>query len=129
MDRMPAGTKVTEEFLALQRIARQWPTAPHFEYGFMALNGDRWLLSRTSRWEEADRRLRTRNRAGGNPTKALRDHRVGSFAGTLRREVERRAPFGWCKTAAMMGDALLIYRHDNRPDIPFPGLLDLPAAA
>ena len=36
------------------------------------------------------------------------------------------APFGGAKLAAMMGDALLVYRRDDRPDIPFPGLLDLP---
>jgi 8-oxo-dGTP diphosphatase len=36
------------------------------------------------------------------------------------------APFGGAKLAAMLGDALLVYRRDDRADIPFPGLLDLP---
>ncbi len=36
------------------------------------------------------------------------------------------APFGGAKLAAMLGDALLVYRRDDNPDIPFPGLLDLP---
>jgi 8-oxo-dGTP diphosphatase len=34
--------------------------------------------------------------------------------------------FGGAKLAALLGDALLVYRRDDRPDIPFPGLLDLP---
>ena len=36
------------------------------------------------------------------------------------------AAFGGAKLAAMCGNALLVYRRDDRPDIPFPGLLDLP---
>lgn len=36
------------------------------------------------------------------------------------------APFGGAKLAAMLGDTLLVYRRDDSPDIPFPGLLDLP---
>ncbi len=35
-------------------------------------------------------------------------------------------PFGGAKLAALLGDALLVYRRDDKPDIPFPGLLDLP---
>ena len=35
-------------------------------------------------------------------------------------------PFGGTKLAALLGDALLVYRRDDKPDIPFPGLLDLP---
>jgi 8-oxo-dGTP diphosphatase len=35
-------------------------------------------------------------------------------------------PFGGAKLAALLGDALLVYRRDDRADIPFPGLLDLP---
>jgi 8-oxo-dGTP diphosphatase len=34
--------------------------------------------------------------------------------------------FGGAKLAAMLGDALLVYRRDDKPDIPFPGMLDLP---
>ncbi|KPF79109.1 hypothetical protein IP88_02655 [alpha proteobacterium AAP81b] len=36
------------------------------------------------------------------------------------------APFGGAKLAAMCGDALLVYRRDDTPGLPFPGLLDLP---
>ena len=36
------------------------------------------------------------------------------------------AAFGGAKLAAMCGDASLVYRRDDRPDIPFPDLLDLP---
>lgn len=36
------------------------------------------------------------------------------------------APFGGAKLAAMLGDALLVYRRDDKPDIPFPAMLDLP---
>lgn len=36
------------------------------------------------------------------------------------------AAFGGAKLAAMLGDALLVYRRDDNPEIPFPGLLDLP---
>lgn len=36
------------------------------------------------------------------------------------------AAFGGAKLAALLGDSLLVYRRDDRPDIPFPGLLDLP---
>lgn len=36
------------------------------------------------------------------------------------------APFGGAKMAAMLGDALLVYRRDDMPGLPFPGLLDLP---
>lgn len=35
-------------------------------------------------------------------------------------------PFGGAKLAALLGDALLVYRRDDAPGIPFPGLLDLP---
>ena len=35
-------------------------------------------------------------------------------------------PFGGAKLAALLGDALLVYRRDDAVDIPFPGLLDLP---
>ena len=35
-------------------------------------------------------------------------------------------PFDGAKLAALLGDALLVYRRDDKPDIPFPGLLDLP---
>jgi 8-oxo-dGTP diphosphatase len=35
-------------------------------------------------------------------------------------------PFGGAKIAAILGDALLVYARDDRPDIPFPGMLDLP---
>lgn len=34
--------------------------------------------------------------------------------------------FGGAKLAAMLGDALLVYRRDDKPDIPFPAMLDLP---
>lgn len=34
--------------------------------------------------------------------------------------------FAGAKLAALCDDALLVYRRDDRPDIPFPGLLDLP---
>jgi 8-oxo-dGTP diphosphatase len=34
--------------------------------------------------------------------------------------------FGGAKLAALLRDALLVYRRDDKPDIPFPGLLDLP---
>jgi 8-oxo-dGTP diphosphatase len=34
--------------------------------------------------------------------------------------------FGGAKIAAMLGDALLVYRRDDKPSIPFPGMLDLP---
>ena len=36
------------------------------------------------------------------------------------------AAFGGARLAAMLGDALLVYRRDDNPDLPFPGLLDLP---
>jgi 8-oxo-dGTP diphosphatase len=36
------------------------------------------------------------------------------------------APFGGAKLAALHGDALLVYARDDRADIPFPGMLDLP---
>ena len=36
------------------------------------------------------------------------------------------AAFGGAKIAAMLGDALLVYRRDDKPDIPFPDMLDLP---
>jgi 8-oxo-dGTP diphosphatase len=35
-------------------------------------------------------------------------------------------PFGGAKIAAILGDALLVYARDDKPDIPFPGMLDLP---
>lgn len=35
-------------------------------------------------------------------------------------------PFGGAKLAAILGDALLVYARDDRADIPFPGMLDLP---
>ena len=35
-------------------------------------------------------------------------------------------PFGGAKLAALLGDALLVYRRDDAANIPFPGLLDLP---
>ncbi len=34
--------------------------------------------------------------------------------------------FGGAKLAALLGESLLVYRRDDKPDIPFPGLLDLP---
>jgi 8-oxo-dGTP diphosphatase len=34
--------------------------------------------------------------------------------------------FSGAKLAALHGQALLTYRRDNRPDIPFPGRIDLP---
>jgi 8-oxo-dGTP diphosphatase len=34
--------------------------------------------------------------------------------------------FSGAKLAALHAGALLTYRRDNRPDIPFPGLIDLP---
>jgi 8-oxo-dGTP diphosphatase len=36
------------------------------------------------------------------------------------------APFAGAKIAAMLGDDLLVYRRDDKPDIPFPAMLDLP---
>ena len=36
------------------------------------------------------------------------------------------AAFGGARLAAMLGNALLVYRRDDSPDLPFPGLLDLP---
>ncbi len=36
------------------------------------------------------------------------------------------AVFTGAKLAALHGDSLLVYRRDNKPDIPFPGLIDLP---
>ncbi len=36
------------------------------------------------------------------------------------------AAFGGAKIAALLGDALLVYRRDDKPGIPFPGMLDLP---
>lgn len=36
------------------------------------------------------------------------------------------APFAGAKIAAVFGDALLVYARDDSPDIPFPGMLDLP---
>ncbi|MFZ4748328.1 MAG: NUDIX domain-containing protein [Sphingomonas sp.] len=36
------------------------------------------------------------------------------------------APFAGAKLAAMLGDALLVYRRDDKPGIPFPDMLDLP---
>ena len=36
------------------------------------------------------------------------------------------APFGGTRLAAMHGDALIVYRRDDSPGLPFPGLLDLP---
>ncbi len=35
-------------------------------------------------------------------------------------------PFTGAKLAAFLGDDILVYRRDDRDDIPFPGLLDLP---
>ena len=35
-------------------------------------------------------------------------------------------PFRGCKIAVLRGSELLVYRRDERPDIPFPGLWDLP---
>ena len=36
------------------------------------------------------------------------------------------ASFGGAKIAAMLGDALLAYRRDDKAGIPFPGMIDLP---
>ena len=36
------------------------------------------------------------------------------------------APFAGAKIAALLGDSLLAYCRDDKPDIPFPGLIDLP---
>lgn len=36
------------------------------------------------------------------------------------------SPFGGAKMAAIIGNALLVYARDDRPDLPFPGMLDLP---
>lgn len=36
------------------------------------------------------------------------------------------APFSGAKIIAYAGPRLLVYRRDNKPGIPFPGLLDLP---
>ena len=36
------------------------------------------------------------------------------------------SPFGGAKIAAILGDALLVYARDDRPELPFPGMLDLP---
>ena len=36
------------------------------------------------------------------------------------------SPFGGTKMAAILGEALLVYARDDRPYIPFPGMLDLP---
>ncbi|MCJ2123308.1 NUDIX hydrolase [Methylobacterium sp. J-077] len=35
-------------------------------------------------------------------------------------------PFTGAKIALILGDEILVYRRDDRPDIPFPGLWDLP---
>lgn len=35
-------------------------------------------------------------------------------------------PFGGAKMAAIQGGAVLVYARDDRVDIPFPGMLDLP---
>ena len=34
--------------------------------------------------------------------------------------------FAGAKLAALLGDALIVYRRDDQPDLPFPGQLDLP---
>jgi 8-oxo-dGTP diphosphatase len=34
--------------------------------------------------------------------------------------------FSGAKLAAFLGDEILVYRRDNKPGIPFPGLIDLP---
>ena len=36
------------------------------------------------------------------------------------------APFAGTKLAALLGDSLLAYCRDDKPDIPFPGMIDLP---
>ena len=36
------------------------------------------------------------------------------------------SPFGGAKLAAMHGDALLAYARDDKPGIPYPGMIDLP---
>ncbi len=36
------------------------------------------------------------------------------------------AAFTGAKLAALHDDSLLVYRRDDKPDIPFPGLIDLP---
>jgi 8-oxo-dGTP diphosphatase len=38
----------------------------------------------------------------------------------------RGEAFSGAKLAALHGDGLLTYRRDNKPGIPFPGLIDLP---
>ena len=35
-------------------------------------------------------------------------------------------PFGGAKIAAILGCALLVYARDDRPELPFPAMLDLP---
>lgn len=36
------------------------------------------------------------------------------------------APFGGAKLAALCGDSLLAYARDDKPGIPYPGMIDLP---
>ncbi len=36
------------------------------------------------------------------------------------------AEFGGAKLAAILDDAILVYRRDDQPEIPFPDMLDLP---
>lgn len=36
------------------------------------------------------------------------------------------APFAGAKLAALCGNGLLAYRRDDKPEIPFPGMIDLP---
>jgi 8-oxo-dGTP diphosphatase len=38
----------------------------------------------------------------------------------------RSAPFVGCKLALLDGERVLVYTRDDRPDIQFPGMLDLP---
>ncbi|MCJ2055469.1 NUDIX hydrolase [Methylobacterium sp. J-048] len=44
----------------------------------------------------------------------------------MRIDIWDGRPFTGAKIALVLGDEILVYRRDDRPDIPFPGLWDLP---
>jgi len=44
----------------------------------------------------------------------------------MSRPSDPDPPFRGCKIAVMRGSGLLVYRRDEHPGIPFPGLWDLP---
>ncbi len=45
---------------------------------------------------------------------------------SAENEAEARARFDGAKLILFLGDQLAVIRRDNRPDLPFPGFLDLP---